>query len=173
MKLSKRERYAVSLAGAFIGLFITVNFIIFPVMDRQDRLKRMLTAKQAVLAQMQALKSEYDLLITKNDRSKARLEKRQRNFTLFSFLDKLAGNAGVKDHISYMKPSKSNLKNSEYKISMVEMKFQTVNMDQLLPYLYLVESSENSVFIRRVSITQAGKEEGFIDAVLQVETFEL
>jgi len=86
-------------------------------------------------------------------------------------LDQLAGEAGIKDHIAYMKPSKSRPKNSPYNLSMVELKLQGISIKQLTPYLYMVETSKNMVFIRRISITKTGKE-GMIDAILQVETFE-
>jgi len=73
-----------------------------------------------------------------------------------------------------MKPSKSEQKDSQFKLSAVEMKIQGINMKQLTPYLYMVETSKNSVFVRRVSITKKGEgEEGFIDVVLQVETYEI
>ncbi len=53
------------------------------------------------------------------------------------------------------------------------MKLQGLSMKQLSPYLYKVETSKNSVFVRRLSITKKGKEEGFIDVILQVETYEI
>jgi hypothetical protein len=35
-----------------------------------------------------------------------------------------------------------------------------------------VEKSDNSVFIRKISINQAGNDKGYIDVVLQAETLE-
>ncbi|NJL59662.1 MAG: hypothetical protein HC887_08485 [Desulfobacteraceae bacterium] len=74
----------------------------------------------------------------------------------------------------YIKPSKSDLKNSPYKLSQAEMKLQSLNTEQLKRYLYKleVEKAESSVFIRKISVNQAGNEKGFIDVVLQAETLE-
>ncbi len=83
---------------------------------------------------------------------------------------RVAGQTGVKEHITYMKPSISGQKENSYKISSVEMKLQAVSMAQLTAYLYMVETSRNMVRIKRISISKTGKHEGFIDAVLQVET---
>jgi general secretion pathway protein M len=173
MKLSRRERYSIYLMIGFVVIFIFFQYIAFPLMDKQERLKRNVASKTETLADMLLLKSEYEMLMKKVEFSKERFNKRERGFTLFSFLDRLAGQTGIKDNITYMKPSRADQKGSPYKISLVEMKIQGINLKQLTPYLYQIETSKNMVFIRRISILKAGKEEGFIDAVLQVETFEI
>jgi len=71
-----------------------------------------------------------------------------------------------------MKPSTSVQKNSPFKISQVEMKLQGLTLQQLTSYLHMVETSKNMANIKRLSISKTGKQEGFIDAVLQVETAE-
>jgi len=91
---------------------------------------------------------------------------------LFSFLDDLAGNAGVKDHISYMKPSTTVQQNSDLKVSNVEMKLQGINLDHLTSYLHMIETSPNMVLIKSLSISKQGKQEGMINAILRLETIE-
>ena len=71
-----------------------------------------------------------------------------------------------------MKPSTSVQKDSPYKISQVEMKLQSLTLEQLTTYLHMIETSKNMVYIKRLSILKTGKQEGFIDAVIQVETVE-
>jgi general secretion pathway protein M len=71
-----------------------------------------------------------------------------------------------------MKPSTTVQKNSPYKVSQVEMKLQGLTLQQLTTYLYMVETSKNMIYVKRLSIVKTGKQEGFIDAVLQVETVE-
>lgn len=170
-RLSRREQYAVYAAAAAVLIFIAIEFIITPIMERRTRLETAIRQKQESLAEMQSMKLEYEVLKGENERFKRNFSDRPRGFTLFSFLDQLAGEAGVKDNIAYMKPSKSRPKNSPYNISMVELKLQGISIKQLTPYLHMVETSKNMVFIRRISITKTGKE-GMIDAILQVETFE-
>ena len=173
MKLSKREKYAVVLAGLFVCIFVAVQFIYVPFTEKQKRLENSLSAQTKRLEKMILLKAEYDSLMSRTGSWENRLKKKSKGFTLFSFLDKLAGDVGLKEKIAYMKPSKSDQKNSPYKLSMVEMKLQRINLKQLTPYLHTIESSENDVYIRRLSITKKGKGQGFIDVVLQVETLEM
>lgn len=172
-KLSRRERNLIYGAGCVIFLFIFVQLIIFPTVDKRQHLRRALQVKTKMLEEMVALKAEYDALSTEADLSKVRFEKREKGFTLFSFLDRLSGEAGIKNNITYMKPSTSVQKNSPYKISLVEMKIQGLTLEQLTVYLHMIETSDNIVKVKRLSISKKQKEEGFIDAVLQAETFEI
>ena len=170
-RLNRRERIAVIAAAACVFVFVVVEFIITPITERRTRLEAILRQKQSVLAEMQSMKREYMSLKGENERFRQNFTARPQGFTLFSFLDQLAGEAGVKDNIAYMKPSKSRPKNSLYPLSMVELKLERISITQLTPYIHMVETSKNMVFIRRISITKTGKE-GLIDAIIQVETFE-
>jgi general secretion pathway protein M len=171
-KLTKREKYAIyALSGAII-LFILFQFIVFPSIDKRKRLKRTLQIKEDILLEMKTLKSDYDAIEKRTSLAKVRFENREKGFTLFSFLDRLTGKARIKEYVTYMKPSTTVQKNNSYKISQVEMKFKGLTLQQLTNYLYMVETSKNMVNIKRLSISKTGKQEGFIDAVLQVETVE-
>ena len=173
MKLNRREKYSVYAAAVIICLFVLIKFIVFPVIDKRERVTRAIQVKTEILEEMLVLKSKYNAISNRADLSKSRFAKREKNFTLFSFIDSLAGKAAIKDHIVYMKPSTSVSKNSKYKISSVEIKVQNVTLNELIPYLYMVEASNNNVFIKGLSISKSGGQEGFINAVLKVETIEI
>ena len=70
-----------------------------------------------------------------------------------------------------MKPSASRT-NDRFKESMVEMKLDKINLKQLVDYLYLIESPENVVSIKRISIRDNKGAAGYLDAVMQVVTIE-
>jgi len=118
------------------------------------------------------LRSEYDELKKSAELSEQNFLSRDSGFTLFSFLDNLAGKAGVKENISYMKPTTTQKPGSERKKSIVEMKLQDITLSQLVNYLHGIETSKNMVFIKRLSILKQEKKGGFITVVLQAETFE-
>jgi general secretion pathway protein M len=92
---------------------------------------------------------------------------------LFSFLDRVAGQTRLKDRIAYMKPSTATPKNSPFKISTVEMKLQAITLEQLVAYLYKVETSENAVHIKRISLVKAGKNKSLITAIMEIESFKI
>jgi general secretion pathway protein M len=172
-KLNRRERYAIMAAVAIIGIFLIAQFVVEPLFSRTEQKKQNLHAKAVMLEQMRQLQAEYESLTQKTRISQSRFQNRQKGFTLFSFLDQLAGEAGIKDRISYMKPSKKVQKNSPYKISQVEMKLDDVTLEQLTNYLYGVETSKNIIDITKISISKKDVKQGLITAVLQAETIEI
>ena len=171
-KLTRREKYSLYALSSVICLFVVFQFLVFPSLDKRERLKRTLQTKTDILEKMTALQSEYNTIKKRTELSKSRFAGRDTGFTLFSFLDKLTGKAGIRNHVTYMKPSTSVQKNSPFKISQVEMKLQGLTLQQLNSYLYMVETSKNMINIKRLSISKTGKIENLIDAVLQVETAE-
>lgn len=173
MKISKREKLFIGAAVAFILLFVVIQYGVTPFLNNKKRMTALLHAKGIQLQQMHQMKDEYDALLKQIEESKKRFAQREKGFALFSFLDRLAGESKIKENITYMKPSKSTQKDSPYIISSVEMKLQAINMKQLTSYLHMVETSKNFVYVRRISISQTNKPEGFINVILQVETYEI
>jgi len=171
--LNKREKYAVYAASGLIAVFILIQVIISPVINKRERLTRTLQAKTKILEEMRTLQSEYAIIREKARLSKKRFEARNKGFTLFSFLDRLADKSGIKNHITYMKPTTSAREKSGYKVSKVEMKLQSITLKQLTSYLHGVETSKNIVSIKRISIVKTGIKEGYVNVVLQIETVEI
>jgi general secretion pathway protein M len=172
-KLNKRERYAIMIGSGVLSIFLIAQFIIEPLFSKTEQKKKNLQTKSVMLEQMRQWQAEYDSLTQKVTLSQSRFRNRQKGFTLYAFLNRLAGEAGIKDRITNMKPTKKVQKNSPYKLSRVEMKLDAITLEQLTNYLYKVETSKNMVDINKISITKKDKKQGLITAVLQVETVEL
>jgi general secretion pathway protein M len=171
-KLNRREKYIIYGAGGLLGLLIIVQFVITPFAENKNQLQRNLQTKKSELAEMRNLQAEHKALKEKLQRSQISIGKREKGFTLFSFMDQLAGQAGIKDRISYMKPSNTVQKNSNYRLSRVEMKIDAVTLEQLTSYLYGIETSKNMVIVKKLSISKKDKNEGLVNVILQVETLE-
>jgi general secretion pathway protein M len=171
MKLAKREKYLVMLAGCAIAFFLVFQFVIFPFLDERKRMRRSIAAKQESFKEVLRLRGEYEVQKKGFQGIKQILSKRKAGFTLFSFLEKSAGEAELKGHIKYMKPSTTQ-STGPYKESTVEMKLEQITLKQLVDYLYRVESPESLISIKRISIKENKGESGYLDAVFQVFTFQ-
>ena len=172
-KLNKRERYVIFGAAGVIGFFLIATFIVGPFFSRTDKLKRKLQSKAAMVEQMRQLQTEYISLTQKANLSKSQFRGRQKGFTLYKFLNQLAGESGIKDRVTSMKPTKKVEKNSPYKLSRVEMKLEAITLEQLTNYLYGIETSKNKIDIKKISISKKEKKQGLITAILQIETVEI
>lgn len=172
VNLQQREKLAIAIAGVALLFFLVLQLLIFPLIDRRDHLRKEIITKTEDVQTIQNLKAEYLSLSRSSVGMENRIKKRPQTFTLFSFIDRLAGKSNIKNNIIYMKPSTANIKNSSYKLSTVEMKLNALTMDQLTTFLHGVEDIVNVVWLKRISITRDDKNEGLLNTVLQVETFQ-
>lgn len=172
-QLQRRERIAIIGAGAAFAIFLIFQVIIFPVIDRGENLRNQIRSKTQALQEMSELEVEYKSLSRYSSNLESGIKRRPKTFTLFSFIDKLAGTKGIKSNIVYMKPSSSNLKDSSFSLSTVEIKMTALTMEQLTAFLYGIENDPNMIWIRRLSISKGDKNESLLNSVLQVETFQI
>jgi general secretion pathway protein M len=170
MKFARREKYFISTAAVFLGIFCLFQFLIFPFFEAKRRIQRGVSAKEDGLKEIIKLSSEYNRYQRSSQGIQQVIAKRRKGFTLFSFLENKAGDAGIKTYIKYMKPSIST-GTGPYKESLVEMKLEEITLHHLIDYLYRIESQNNVIRIKRISIKENKKKSGRLDAVLQIVTF--
>jgi general secretion pathway protein M len=173
MKLNRRERLAVLIGISFLCLFMLARFVVFPFMEKKERLRRSLAMSTQNLKDIQILKEEYQAVIAEGRQAEKRFNQRRKSFTLYAFLDKLAGEVGIKDKMTYMKPTVTPKKGTPYKISLVEMNLKGLTLEQITQYLYKIEMSNNMVTVKRLSLTKSDDKNGGLNLVLQVETIEV
>ena len=99
------------------------------------------------------------------------VERRPPGFALFSYLEKRAGDAGVKANIRSMNPLKS-VPVEAHEETTVEMKLDKLTMKQLTDFLYLVESREDLVRIRKMTVGKMKESPEYLTAVFQVFTYQ-
>lgn len=172
-KINQRERLILSAAGILLVLFMIVQWMIFPILDRHTQLQQKLIEAKQDLNEIALLKADYKRFTIQADLAKAQIQKRDKDFSLLSFLNDIAARTGLKNNIVNMKPSTSNRKSSSLQVESVEMKLDDVNIEQLLAFLYRVETSPNLINIRQISITKQDRKEGVVESILEVETFKL
>jgi len=168
--MNRREKIAVCFAVILILCTGVYHLGITPFLEKCDVLDRQLAVKKEILESVVQLKREYGRLMDESRNLKSIYSGREKGFTLFAFLEKLAVESGVDKQIDYMKPSTSVDKDSKVELSQVEMKLKGINLSQLVSYLYHVETSKNVVFVKRIAISRDGKQKNTISAVLHVET---
>ena len=110
-KFSRREKYSILAVSGLIFCIAFFQLVVSPIIEKRDRLARNISVKTRVLEDIIALSQEYKAVKKWADFSKERIIKRDKNFSLFSFLDHLADKAKIKKNITYMKPS-TKAKNS-------------------------------------------------------------
>lgn len=169
IQMNSREKYVVGFGSAVVLSIIIFQFIITPFVDGRKIKQQQVIQLANQIKEMNALKAEYEELTSKNVKIK-KTGAVEADFTLFSFLEKLAGTTKIKDNISYMKPSTSTSGEAKAQLSLVKIKFNLIVMEQLISFLHGVETSPHMIFVRGISISKAGKDAKFLNVVMQLET---
>ncbi|MDP3480861.1 MAG: type II secretion system protein GspM [Desulfoprunum sp.] len=169
-QLDNRQRILLICTSLILLIFFVYQLMISPYFDSRSRLLHSVQQRQEDLQEIKKLRQEYLLVKKEEGGIRDRLAKRSNDFALFSFLDQQAEQAKVKEKIKYMKPSIAEGE-GPLRESLVEMKLQETTLEGLVAFLKLIESAENVVSLRRISIQESAKEQGDIDVIMQITTF--
>ncbi|MDD5723211.1 MAG: hypothetical protein PHY29_05660 [Syntrophales bacterium] len=170
-KLTKREKLSVALGTSLVTIFLVLQFVLLPFLNAREKVRHSIEVNEKALEEIVALSAEYRALSVDSGDIGVTLARRPKEFTLFSFLEEQAGRAGIKSSIKYMKPSLST-DATPYKESSVEMNLEEITLRQLVEYLYLVESPENLVRLKRVSIKQSKDKPEYLTVLLHLATYQ-
>jgi len=172
VNLSLREKKALGICFVVLLAFLAVQFLLVPALDRKNKLETRITAKEAALSELFQLEKEYQSLEQRTELDKRMISRRDKNFTLFSFLDVLAEKSGVKEKVAYMKPSSRMSETGETTLSLVRVKVESLCLQELVDFMVGIETAGNGVYITSVSLSATGKEKKRLDAVIETETQE-
>lgn len=167
MQLSKRDRLTLTIGGVVVFLFLLVQFIFVPFLDKRSRMTKGVADRQEAIVAMRLMEAEFKELNQQSNTLIKKLASRTAGFSLFSFLEQKASLAKVKQSIEYMKPSES-IGEGLLKQVMVEMKLRGISLSQMVEFLDQVESQDNIVALKRISIQENTKQAGTLDVILQV-----
>ncbi len=171
--LSKRDKNALIICAAFLIVFLVAKFIFFPAINKRNNLKRIIQINKTNLAEMIELQHQYNASGKSLEGNKKRIQKRGKQFSLFSYIDSIVQKCGVKKNVAYMKPSFQNLDNKAFKKAYVKLKIESISLQECIDFFNKVENFENMVRINSFSISTTGKGNEMIDAVIETETIML
>ncbi len=171
--MNRCRKYWMVAGGILILAVAVFQLGIRPVAEKTRLLERRTAYKKTALDQVKRLKQAYEALANTDGLLTTVYAKREKGFTLFACLESLAVKAGVAKQIAYMRPTTAMDKVSKKEIEKVEMKLKQIKLSQLMSYLYLVETSDHVVFIKRMEILKEGKNNDGITALLHVETVKI
>ena len=172
INLNRRERIVVIGAGIFLAVFFLFQLAIVPVFERRSHLEAELAEKKQTALQMHEKRDVYRQARQRMEAAQEGFTGRPENFSLFAFLERLAGTSGIKNQIAYMRPSTTVDDLTGLTISRVEMRLEGITLENLADYLFQVEASENMVRVNRLSINKSGERDGPVNVVMRVETAE-
>lgn len=170
-QLTNSQKRTVLAGLAFAGIVLLVQFMVVPYIEARQKIRGAIVASEKSLQELNALGAEYRVLRQRSEDIRQASERRPPGFTLFSYLEKRAGDAAVKANMRSLSPL-TLASTGAYEEIAVEMKLDKLTMKQLTDFLYLVESPEEMIRVRRISVTKMKENPEYLSALVQVFTYQ-
>jgi general secretion pathway protein M len=163
------QRQLIWIGAGLVLIFAVSQWLIRPVLGRRQQLASNIQRSEKRLQELVRMEGIYRKMRAENARLEKNLRGRQQDFTLFAFLESLAGRDGIKEQIEFMRPSVKELSDT-FQEEQVEMRLKDVSLKQLVPYLYHIETAPEQVRIRRLTIRPQQRKESLLEVNLVVVT---
>ncbi|MEW6335650.1 MAG: hypothetical protein AB1558_15435 [Thermodesulfobacteriota bacterium] len=170
-QLTRSQKNALTAGLVFAGAALLVQFALLPYLDSRQKVRTAIAANERALRELSALGAEYDVLRARSEQIRRSIEGRPPGFAFPAYLEKKADEAAVKKKIrsiNPLKPSPAGL----YEESAVEMKLDHLTMRQLSDFLYLLESPEEMVRIRKASVARMKESPEYLGLSIQIVTYQ-
>jgi general secretion pathway protein M len=170
--LQMRERLFIGGAGAALVLFLIFKLAIDPLFKHSSELDRQIVTARRQLAELRAMRQEYQRLESVVDSINSQL-KRQQNFEIVSRLEELARQTGIPPNkILSMRQAPSS-PSEMYNEASIEVKMDGVTLEQLVRYLHQVENSPQLLKIKKLDIKPRIDNRQILTATFRVSAFTL
>ncbi|HAJ28048.1 MAG TPA: hypothetical protein DCG53_12535 [Syntrophus sp. (in: bacteria)] len=166
-----QRRYVIG-GTIIVALMLSFLLVIVPFYDGRSRTSTAIKSNEKILKDISLLGVDYSKHKRRIEEVQSILAKRPADFTLFAYLDNKAGESGLKSYIKAMNPAKIST-SGDYEEIGVEMKLERVTLRQVANYLYLVESPQDLIKIKRMSVTKMKEAPEYLNATLLVSTYQL
>ena len=170
--LSRRQQYAMSIGWTVVLALLLAQFLLFPFLEAKKTVNRAIKSNEKILAEMALLSAEYRGLKQHEEGIQQALARRVRDFTLFSHLERVAGEAGVKANIKYINASKGSA-SGPYEELPVEIKLEKITLKQLTDFFYILESPQDLIRIKKLVVSKMKENPEYLTAQIQAVTFQL
>ena len=95
-QLTKSQKLTVTAGLIFAGAVLLVQFAVVPYIEARQNVRRAIAANEKVLRELGALGAEYGVIRQRAEEIRRVIQRRPPGFALLSYLEKRAGDAGVK-----------------------------------------------------------------------------
>lgn len=170
-QLTKRQQKTVIAGLIFVTGTLLFQFAALPYVEARQKVITAIATHERILREMAALGGEYGRLRQRSEEIRQMIERRPAGFSLFSYLERQAGAAGVKANIRSINPLKST-PSTAYEEAVVEMRLDRLTLRQLTHFLYRMESREEQIRIRKISLAKMKESADLLSALIQVSTYQ-
>lgn len=171
-RLSTQQQLTVAGGGGLALVMLLIQLFFLPFIEAQKTVNQSILKNEKTLAEMMLLSRDYQILKQQAGRIQLTLARRPQNFSLFSHLEKIAGDAGVKSNIKSINAAKGSI-SGPYEELPVDIRLEKITLRQLTDFLYLLESPQELIRVKKIALTKMPESPEYLSAQVQAITFQL
>lgn len=169
MQLTTREKALVLGGTGVLVLLMAVQFVVRPTMDHISTLRRVVTDKREVLAQMEAKSVECQKLQAEVVRLESTIAQQQEGKRILSTIESIRRASGLPENVLFLKPTTVPV-NADYQQTVVEIRLENIALAQLIAFLSQVDALNLAGGVKSLDIRTAERGSGSLRAVIQLAT---
>ncbi|HOD29154.1 MAG TPA: hypothetical protein PKH03_08085 [Syntrophales bacterium] len=170
-KLTKSQQIFLGVGAAVVLLLLVVQFLMLPFVEAKARARKSIAAHEKILHELVPLGVEYRLLTRQVEEMQRIFARRPADFSLFSYCEKKTGEAGIKANVKSINPTRIPL-NGPYEEALVDMKIDRITLAQLTQFLYLVESPQDLIRVKKIAIAKMKDTPEYLQVSVQAATYQ-
>jgi len=167
MNLTQREKQIIAAGAALLVLIVVFRIFIRPARSRVRTLRRVLSDKRQVLGELRAKSQEYNAISRELEKIRLELRRQPEERKILSSVERIQKDCGLMQKVVYMKPSTMTV-NDVYEETTIEIKLQSITLEQLIQFLSKIESSELTIRIRTLDIKRGVRDSRLLDTIVKL-----
>ncbi len=167
MSVTQREKQ-IALCGIIcLGLLLVFQVSVRPALARTKTLKRVVSEKREMLADLQAKSREYNSLKEKLEQIHTKMESQQKDKKMLSSIERIQKDCGLAQKVVDITPSTTAI-NDVYEKNNVEVKYGAVTLNQIIQLILKINSSDLLIGIKSLEIKRTPQNPELLDVSLQL-----
>ncbi len=138
-----------------------------PAISRVGTLTRVVSDKRQLLSELRAKSEQYKTISRELEKIRLEMGRQPEERKILSFVERVQKDSGLMQKVVYMKPSTMTV-DDVYEQITIEIKLQSITLDQLIQFLLKIESSELTIGIRTLEIKRGVRDSGLLDTTVQL-----
>jgi len=167
MNLTKREKQIIAAGAVLLVLIVVYWIFIKPAIRRVRTLRRVLSDKRQVLGELRAKSQEYNAISRELEKIRLEMGRQPEERKILSYVESVQKDCGLMQKALSMKPS-TMMVNDVYEETTIEIKFQSITLEQLIQFLLKIESSELTIGIRTLDIKRGVRDSRLLDTIVKL-----
>jgi hypothetical protein len=153
------------------ALILLVQFAILPFWEERERVAKAIDTQEKILKEMNTQLAEYRVLKRDMDTIQRAMAARPPNFTLYSFVERKAREAGVRPNVKAINPSRG-MSAGSYEEAMADVSLEKITLRQLVQFLYHADSPRDAVRVRKLTVRKSLESPEYLAVTVQLATYQ-